>query len=828
MSEQEAVVASLYEAQEDYLLKVATGQLEGSEDRTTYWENAILYAEQYLEDMSYRVYEPYFDPTWSFELVEDSYFGRTYPGVEEPLIAWYEARERYISQASGNDSLFWYADTVDIEEPILEETLGDTLIAAGINTAECDEEVFVTTVQDPMDTCVEQSSVILPNWTTREVNDIFFDGARCLYCAVIQASGDGATTDCSEEFLNSFIPQGVEKIKKYHNKADFAEFYDSEFRPTEIESVEALQNGSDSLIRQGLAFAGSARVDDYYMPPQPLLPTRILVTVDAEEFNRLPEDSTKRTVKSFPEVDLDTGEKFVVFDVGQFTDMMLKVSESMLIHEKTYSAWAFEQEAYIPDFDLIKEVKRLKSFEKELLLFIKENGYPISIVDKLEIRFNPDFTIKFIKVRERGCFPEELPKGLPGFKIRPPMTMARTMSFIWQLPMMTRDVMARSPLPWLEFYSKYIPDLPEPVYGPDPTAPTEAGGDGLEAARGSCQTSVEFVPNEKFMKHAMNSLRDAIVAEFNKNPCLLVDGKILEDTERDKIVSRVVDMSLKEYLASDRFIEELPELFVRGQFDDLNQLYSNLLDQMGWCGWVELIKAVVDCILNALGYEDAITIVLKSALRGMDTDAFIQWLAELPPEIQDLIIASVKDFYPKAMPLLQAIIQQTVDDIPPPPPVYPASYSSAEGNSIALGGPPSQAERVGNVDTGGGYDPENVDANFGELKEAVVNLLDTQADMLIEPFLETLESFPGVGIAIAAIQKIDKFCPVPPLWSPPLKDFIKLPQLKPDICKLKVALVMPNFPKLKTADWSRLIWKNLMLILEELMIRLVIVILQTL
>ena len=184
-------------------------------------------------------------------------------------------------------------------------------------------------------------------------------------------------------------------------------------------------------------------------------------------------------------------------------------------------------------------------------------------------------TIKYIKVRERGCFPEELPKGLPGLKIRPPMTMMQTMAFIWQLPLMNRDVMARNPLPWLEFYGKYcLPELPEVVYGPDPTAPTEAGNEGLEAAANACQTSVEFTTNEKFMKHALNSLRDAIVAEFNKNPCLLVDGKILEDAEKDKIVSRIVDMSLKEYLASDRFIEELPELFVRGQLNTLEELYG--------------------------------------------------------------------------------------------------------------------------------------------------------------------------------------------------------------------------------------------------------------
>ena len=819
ISEQQGVVTMLLEGQSDYLLKVATGQLPGSEERTEYWQEAVEIAQDYLDDLERRVYEAFFDPTWSFTLRDNLY------DVEEPVVAWYEARGNYITRATANDSLYWYGDEVleGLEEPTEEDILGDTLVAAGINTADCDEEQLFTSTESTIDTCVEQESVFLPNWTTREVNDIFFDPRRCLYCAVVEATGDGATTDCSEEYLNSFIGEGVEKIKKFYDKVDFVEFYDSELSATEIGTEASLQEGSAGLTRQGLVFVGSARVDDYYMPPQPLIATRILVTVDAEEFNRIPENPVMRAVQTNPEIDLDTGEKFVVFDMGQFTDMIVKVSESMLAHEKTYSAWAYEQGAYIPNFDLIKEVKRLKSFEKELRLFVKENGYPISIVDKLEIRFNPDLSLKFIKVREKGCLPEELTKGLPGLKIRPPITMQQTMAFVWQLPIMNRDVMARNPMPWLEFYTKhYYPALPEVVYGPDPTAPTEEGGDGIDSAEGSCQTSVDFVPNEKFMKNAMNSLRDAIAAEFNKNPCLLVDGKILEDAEKDKIVSRIVDMSLKEYLASDRFIEELPEMFVRGQLDDLRQLYTHLLDQMGWCGWVELIKAVVDCILNALGYEDAITIVLKSALRGMDEDAFIEWLSELPPEIQDLIIGAVKDFYPQAMPLLQAIIQKTVDDIPPPPPIYPTSYSSKEGKNIALGAPPSTAERVGTVDTG--Y-PNPGD--FGSLKEAVVNLLDTQADLLIEPFLETLETFPGVGIAIAAIQKIDKFCPVPPLFSPPLKDFIKLPQLKTDICKLKIALTMPDFPKLKTADWSRLLWKNLMLILEELMIRLVIVILQT-
>jgi hypothetical protein len=751
------------------------------------------------------IYENYLDPVITVEGEE----------ICNLLQEWQDARVVYID----GPHLF-YAEqhqATDVGADLNKE-IGDTLLAAGINTADCDEILEEGRILDPYDTCVEQD-VILPNWTTREINDVFFDGARCLYCVVVEA-GNGI--DCTESYLNSFTPVGIEKILEYYNKVDSAEFFDRDDNTTVIDSLDALQLGSGAFFREDLTFRGSGAVDDYYMPPQPLLNTRILITVDAEELNRIPENPPVQTFQA-PQVDLATGERFVVFSIGEFVDMMEKVPESMMAHEKTYSAWALEQDAYIPNFDIVKEVKRLKSFEKELDLYLRENGYSFPIIDKLEIRFEPNMQIKSIKARERGCYPEELVKGFPAFFKKPPMNMQQTMSFVWKLPMMHRDVMARQPMQWLEFYQKYAyPELPEPVYGSDPTAPTEMGSDGIgSVADSSCQAGLDAVENsgKSFMKNTIHSLRDAIVSEFNKNPCLGLDGKIIEDTEKDKVVSRIVDMSLKEYLAGDRFIEELPELLVRGNFGDMKLMYANLMDQMGWCGWVELIKAAVDCVLNALGYEDAVTIILKAALRGMDDDAFITWLVELPPEIQDLIIGAVKDFYPPALSLLQAIIQKTVDGVPPPPRVYPSSYTSAEGSSLALGGPPSKATRVAQ-DTG--Y-PNPGD--FGSLKEAVVSILDTQADLVIESFLESLESFPGASIAVAAIEKIDKFCAVPPLFSPPLRDYIKLPQLQTNICNLQVAMTMPDFPKMQTSDMTRLIFKNLQIIIEELLIRLVIIIL---
>ena len=106
ISEQQGVVTMLIEGQSDYLLKVATGQIPGSDERTEFWQNAIEIAEDYLGDLKSDVYETYFDPTWKFTLRDGLY------DVEEPVVAWYEARERYITRASANDSLFWYGDEV--------------------------------------------------------------------------------------------------------------------------------------------------------------------------------------------------------------------------------------------------------------------------------------------------------------------------------------------------------------------------------------------------------------------------------------------------------------------------------------------------------------------------------------------------------------------------------------------------------------------------------------------------------------------------------------------------------------------------------------------
>ena len=86
----------------------------------------------------------------------------------------------------------------------------------------------------------------------------------------------------------------MNKLLDYYNKEVNSEFTNitTGFQRT-LSSRDALTNGSEGLYLDGLAFVGTAKVKTFYIPPRPKAKTKVLITVSAEEFNRIPERQPK-------------------------------------------------------------------------------------------------------------------------------------------------------------------------------------------------------------------------------------------------------------------------------------------------------------------------------------------------------------------------------------------------------------------------------------------------------------------------------------------------------------------------------------------------------
>ena len=520
-------------------------------------------------------------------------------------------------------------------------------------------------------TCVPDPTAVVPNWLNQPEGEPFFNKKLCEYSIVVLAD----LPDCSDEYLNSFIPDAVNQLLDYYGKDVNAEFIDlSDRTETLLNSRDVLIAGSGGLLRESLTFSGTAKVKSFYIPPRPLAKTKILITIAAEEFNRIPEKEVK-VQEIAPVPAYFNGEpSFVVFLASEMQSIFDKVEHAFDLYNRFYASWHLETGKTIKGLDYQRDSKKLSSFFRETELFIKDCGYSLPDLQWVEIGFSPDYDVEYVKVQQENTPPVQLEKGFAVYAKKSPMIDRTIAAYVSQLPNIKDDLMVREPMSWYDMTKKYRFPILEEVYSLDLASPTAENNEGLkEAEQVSCpegSSSGVFEPSlfgssiqrQKWAESQVSDIKGALLSQLGGNPCVLVDAKILEQQGRVDYAMQVTDMTLKEYLTSDRFINDLPELLVRGRYDDIEALYGGMLNNLGTCGLIDLIKSAVDCALNALGYDDSITIIVGAAIRGMDEDSLRKLVTTLSPESQSLVTATIREVAPQLLPLISGLVNVTVTD----------------------------------------------------------------------------------------------------------------------------------------------------------------------
>jgi hypothetical protein len=690
-------------------------------------------------------------------------------------------------------------------------------------------------ISEPELTCIPDPQAIIPNWLNQPEGEPFFNKKLCEYSIVMFAD----PPSCSEEYFASFIPEAVNKLLDYYNKQPSSDFLNLTAESiTPINSRDALINGSGGLYLDSLIFSGTAQVKNFYIPPRPLEKTKVLITVAAEEFNRIPEKEAEVVEGAvFPEY-LNGEPSFVVFLASEMKSIFDKVANALSAYEALYAKWHLETGKTIKGLNFKNDVVRLDSFYKETELLLKQSGYRLSDLKWVEIGFSPEYEIEYVKTQEPNSTPVRASAGFASYKSRSPMIDKTTAAYVSRLPDMADDLTIRQPMSWYDMIKKYRFPLIEEAYSLDLSSPTTDNEGLKEAEQIACpeKEGGYFEPNPFF-----GDIGAALLSQLSSNPCVLVDAKILEQQGREDFAMQITDMTLKEYLTSDRFINDLPELLVRGRFDDLESLYSGMLNNLGTCGIIDLIKSAVDCLLNALGYDDAISIILAAAVRGMGDDFIGKFIGSLGPSQQQLIIASVQESIPGLLPLLASYVQVVVvdgnGDVVDPEYDNPNSYTSDENPlgtltaSAVSEDPPST--RSGPRTEVSLKSPPNAIGSLGKEERAATAqdyalLKDLVADMIVnellnlDEVLNVLNNIPGASVAVNILKKMDKYCVAPPLIYPPLQEFIQLPGIQIDVCEKIAKPTIPVFPKIQFGTISSILIDNAFRVLEELIIRLLI------
>ena len=497
-------------------------------------------------------------------------------------------------------------------------------VPKGVSTEKCEDPSAAAPLIETYQSCFPNPQAVPPNWIDQPEGEPFLNEKTCEYSIVIFAD----PPDCSEEYLNSFIDPAVSNLLSYYNKDPNTVFVNpSNFNEIERSSLDALTSGVDKdYYRDGLQFFGSAKVKDFYIPPRLLAKTKILVTVGAEEFNRIPE--REENLFGDAPVGTEATPSYVVFATSDITRIFDVVARSFRFFEVPYVEWTLENGKTIKGLNFVKEADKIERFYNLLKSLVEKSYDSIFSLETIRINFDSEYKIESVMATGPYDFPIKLEKGFENFLEKPLPNNQTLMAYISRLPDMRDDLVARMPLSWYDLLEKYRYPEMEETYISDVTSPVGEEFSGLLAlSEAACPAgSSAFEPKKtpgQWLGAEANSIAQALLNKLQENPCAIVDARILEAQNRSSVVMEVTDLTLKEYLSSDRIINDLPVMMVNNMFEkgsnwsDIGRLYQSMLDNLGYCGWLDLIKEALDCVLNALGYEDSISLIVGAAVRGM-------------------------------------------------------------------------------------------------------------------------------------------------------------------------------------------------------------------
>ena len=304
-----------------------------------------------------------------------------------------------------------------------------------------------------------------------------------------------------------------------------------------------------------------------------------------------------------------------------------------------------------------------------------------------------------IKVGPGGKFPGVF-KSLIQME---PFKRTRTLHYVGSAPEIDIDLQAREPTPWLTVVTRYTYPPVQVFYGqnensifnePSLTAcfakssVNDSGPDG----DGSIEGLMEGLEN------LVLGVPDALIQEFCENSCKTAEQlkKEIKDLNTDNFgddamsgAKKIIEEMKRKIGKEDPYLEILLEELVLGAAikgsmgksarmtnkmskpggawanpdfkkraykkewrnhikDQGYGLWSRLNDRLGWCGWVALIMAAMDCVAQGMGEESAMKALTKSAFDSMD-DAYVgRSFLGLSPEHQKNVLGALADGFENA------------------------------------------------------------------------------------------------------------------------------------------------------------------------------------
>ena len=313
--------------------------------------------------------------------------------------------------------------------------------------------------------------------------------------------------------------------------------------------------------------------------------------------------------------------------------------------------------------DLEKEADMLEEFQSHVTSMLYDSGFKnMKKVENITFKFEPEgeiIKLKQVVMNKFGCpdvtFAEDISLTKSKFLSlvnNDEFKRVTTLFYVGSLPEMHADVVAREPLPWLEFLLKYTYPSLQVYYAED--------ADILnDMTLGSCFADSVLSGDaaiEDFISESLKDLLstpDAFLEEFAKNLCKKPEEL---DEEKKTLKERIVQGASGAYekekatiTKGNPYFETVFETIERdlgytsSADEQRDVMYEKVINPLGYCGWIALMMKALECVGKGLPIDEFKEAMVEAALDAMDDVAFQKMLIGLPPDVQAKLAGDMAD-----------------------------------------------------------------------------------------------------------------------------------------------------------------------------------------
>ena len=702
----------------------------------------------------------------------------------------------------------------------------------------CDEVIEVPEAICDESPCIPYGTAITPNWRRSPSSVSFLNEKICYFQVPIETP---YTTTIEEKLLKETdLPEEEadgslnRRFEEYLNDAVVAFLGDNNKDDSEA---------NKKIVEEATIWDVKT---DYYLEPRAMSRLRLLYSVpfdviynleDGAQDEEDDEDESAEIEVTYTIDDLKL--KLLRIRKGLklyswYNKLYTKIEDGNLYYQDApYEGLLFALENY-GDWGILKGSITAKLLP-ELDEFLNTKNYKIGgsgggafgriwrreKIEEVTFSFNSDYELIKLTVYTEGCentpifFKKDSKLG-PLLRPGSAWTDPTAMAYLAQLDDMESDLMAREPLPWLEFVKKYTYPT---IYSTTNQAYANTDPQNTVVSCVAAALADEGKQLGEDILDEVFNLGDAIAYQFNKNLCSediqgIIDEKIKIGQVWDSDIQQNVDIMKMAKMQAYESIDSKSTLAfcaaLTDSVDSIEELWEEAFDKIKFCGMTELMMSTVSCLFSGLTFEQAMATIIESALRAMSLENFDKLFVGLPPSKQAELDALIKkklesgDVFQQGSDLQYTSDQIASDANPTPDAGYPFEDEAmvTEQQKSDMQGDPPQTTGGEPLTWGSGARRDErtlgktLDASgaTGKLDpnlvmEAVIlAYLELYADAYMD-LLAELNKLPGAQMVSYIIATLD--CPVPPPFNPSYVDFIK--DFEIPFCTTTHGITMPRY-----------------------------------